>query len=981
MQQHMLKIWLLRVTAVFCACLCLFSAVMTGTYAWQSRQSTVNDIWGDADTMIPVLLKKMEITPEGERTENPIPDTVFYLYKEDGTQVGVQYVTDENGEISLQLPVGNYYFEETVPAYGYTYPLNEYGEVVTRFHFEVKEQKSEPYDPVELTVYNRRLSGDLVISKVSVNSNGTPLTEAQREELFTFTVTFSDGGTYAYSVNNGPEQTVSSGGTIQLHSNEIAVFQKMGAGVLYYVREVPVEGYIASGMGHQGNIKDGETALATFINTYQSDDETGTLVITKELRNSDGSPLTDEQKQQVFSFTATIGEAAEEFSLKAGERKAIANIPVGTHYLVMETPTEGYTAVTDTYTGTMDLPQTVTLPFTNVADTQESTEQGTLVVKKRVVGEHDDTDYFTFAVTFEGENAPEDPEPFLLKDGEEWKIENIPHGVSYIVIETNAAGYTPAWDAMQGTIVGGMTTEVEAVNTAPPEEPDTPDDPTPDTVTITVRKNLEGSLLPEDYERDFAMTLTLSQEDVAIATATDIHNITLKPAEASVPTEDLEEEQVYRTQVPYGTHYDLQEQDYFSDGFSQYITNGYGVATEDVEIVVSNTYVGVPRVVVEGEKHWIIPDGVEAVLPESITVQLMDGATVVAEQTVSPNADNKWTYRFVAPLYEADGITEVQYGIREVPVEGYHGEYEHKGVRNIDIINTYVEPITDNDPPVIIKEITGQNAPVTAFTFVFTGQDGAPMPEGAIGSKKEFTITGGGEVEIGSITFKEKGTYVYTVHEKYTGEANWTYDTALYTITYDVTEDETTHQLSAVRTITRNDTEAEKIKFVNSYHEKESSTVTISGVKTWEHRGNPVANRPDSIVIEIYADGKRVFQKSITAADNWCYSAELPKYGEDGHTIKYTVDEQSVRGYSKVIDGYDITNTYRGTTPTPGPVPDTPDTPDTPDKPDKPNDSADTGDNSRIPFWVAMTVVSMLGTIVACHLLRTRTQEGKRVKR
>lgn len=948
--QNRIKLWLLRVTAVFCACLSLFSAVMTGTYAWQSEQFVTNDLWGEADTMIPVVLTKLEMTVDGKRTENPIAGAVFYLYKEDGTQIGVRYVTDENGQISVQLTPGRYYFEEVVPPLGYTYPLDEYGEAATRFSFTVEEQ-AEPYEPVDLTVYNRRLSGDLVISKVAMNSDGTPLSDAQRDMQFTFTVTFSDGGTYPYSINNGEEQTVTSGGTLLLRSGEIAVFEDLPAGVLYNVVETPMERYVSTGTGHQGNIREGETALASFLNTCTGGN-TGTLVITKEVRGEGADP------EQEFPFSLTLGEVTEEFTLKNGGSKSFRDIPVGTNYIVRELAEEDsdYTALTDTYSGTMAAAEAIYLPFTNVYTPEAPAETGTLVVKKTVTGNTVEPEKrFTIAVTFQSEEPVEKPEDkvFILAAGESATIEGIPHGVTYIVMETDAAGYLPAWDAMKGTSVGGETAEIEVVNAVPGEEP--PENL--ETVKITVSKTLTGTLLSSDLERTFQMTLYVDGEELP-------YSVALKDGES------------YTFTVPYGASYELREDDYIAEGFAQHITNGSGIATENTDIVVTNTYVGVPRVEISGKKTWVIPEGMSVALPESITVQLMDGTTVVEEKEIFPDENKDWLYTFTAPKYRADGVTEIEYAIMETPVAQFHMGYDP--LNRYHLINTYITPIIDNDPPVIIKEVRGVDAPVAGFTFVFTGKHGTPMPEGSTGYQKEILLNGSGEAEIGAITFTNAGTYVYTIHEKHGGEKGWTYDTALYTITYEVTEDPDTHQLSAARTITRNDRGVEELRFVNSYTAEDWEMVVISGVKTWVHRNNPVAKRPISVIIEVYGDGKLAYMKSLTAEDGWRYSVELPKFADDGHTIVYTVDEQPVNGYRKSISGYDITNTYQATTLTPD-DPSIPDPPVDPDVPERPDSSAPTGDNSRTPFWFMMTLASMLGSITALCVLRGNRYEGKRV--
>ena len=283
----------------------------------------------------------------------------------------------------------------------------------------------------------------------------------------------------------------------------------------------------------------------------------------------------------------------------------------------------------------------------------------------------------------------------------------------------------------------------------------------------------------------------------------------------------------------------------------------------------------------------------------------------------------------------------------------------------------------------------GSNAPEAEFTFLFESRTaGAPMPEGAEGTKLKLQLLGGKEIEIGRLTFTEAGTYEYVVYEVNEGLENWSYDTSRYTITYVVTEDQDTRQLSMVRTIKKNNTEttSSQLVFTNTYALPSSNTVVISGQKKWVHRGNPVWNQPSSVIIEVYGDGRRVYQKQVTADENWRYSWTVDKYAADGHEILYTVDEQSVSGYSKKVEGYNVINTFTGTVPSVPPSvgpgwPDTPNTPDTPDKPEKEPGSADTGDDSRIPFWLTMTLANMLGCIATIRAIRSGRYVGKRLKK
>ncbi len=56
-------------------------------------------------------------------------------------------------------------------------------------------------------------------------------------------------------------------------------------------------------------------------------------------------------------------------------------------------------------------------------------------------------------------------------------------------------------------------------------------------------------------------------------------------------------------------------------------------------------------------------------------------------------------------------------------------------------------------------------------------------------------------------------------------------------------------------------------------------------------------------------------EKEVTASDNWTWTFEnLPKY-KDGKLINYTIQEETVPGYTPSYSGYNVTNSY-----TPGKV-------------------------------------------------------------
>ena len=87
-------------------------------------------------------------------------------------------------------------------------------------------------------------------------------------------------------------------------------------------------------------------------------------------------------------------------------------------------------------------------------------------------------------------------------------------------------------------------------------------------------------------------------------------------------------------------------------------------------------------------------------------------------------------------------------------------------------------------------------------------------------------------------------------------------------------------------------------------------TVDVSGDKTWSDSDNQDGKRPESITIRLYANGVEVAHKVVTAADNWHWDfSDLPKY-EDGKEIVYTITEDAIDGYTSMVSGSDVTNTY-----------------------------------------------------------------------
>lgn len=946
-----------RVVSLVLAAVFVLSGLVSGTLGWQSlNQQAKNET--QSKPVQAVELLKLQKLPDGTETQIPVPGAVFYLFTKDGVQIGGRYVTNEEGKIPVRLEPGDYYFEEFSPAPGFTFDKDADGNRLTRYPFTVTGVETEM---VVVTACNIPLQGALTIEKTVQNADGSELTEDQKQQEFTFTVVFSDGGTYTYRIDGGEPQQLASGGTLVLKHGQQAVFEQIPVGVTYTVTEQPVPGYTVSATGHTGTITETGSA-AYFVNTYAPVPvQTGSLTVSKEV--VDASPDGSADFNKEFTFTAIIDGKEVSFALKHGESKTFPDLPVGTQYTVTETDytADGYVANIKTYTGTITGAETLLLPFVNTYQPQGAL--GSLRITKEVVGENPDPDkLFTFEVEFsDGKGYPysiNGGEPVAttgpiitlqLKGGETATFEGVPEGVTYTVKETDPSGYWQDLSEAGGTIIGD--TAYVIFRNRVPDEPEQP-------ATLIVKKQLAGESPEADKDKEFHFTLTVDGVE---------QEFTLKPGESK------------EFEIPAGSQYEVREDDYFQDGYALTLENGTGTALpgQTVTVIATNTYIGEVQTEIKGEKTWEL-GGHAVTLPESITVQLKNGNIVVEEITVVPDEHGEWHYTFTAPKYDADG-NEITYTVEELPVVGFIPAYN-----GFDIVNTYIPPV-EIDPPIIEKVVEGENAPETEFAFLLRGENGAPMPEGSDGSTKTLTITGSGEVEIGTFSFASPGIYTYTVSELNTGAEGWTYDSTVYTLTFTVTlEDGALH---ASYTLTKAGEAADKARFVNRYAPVEPDTVEISGTKTWNHGDNP--NPPESIIVYVYGDGKLAAQRLVTGKDGWKYAFELPKFAEDGHEIIYTVGEAEVPGYTAKIHGYDIVNTYTGTAPKPEP-PDPGDKPTDPDKPDEPSnpsnpgggDGPQTGDSTVLWPWIAAMILSLLGILVTLTMEQRsrRRNTGKHFK-
>ena len=126
--------------------------------------------------------------------------------------------------------------------------------------------------------------------------------------------------------------------------------------------------------------------------------------------------------------------------------------------------------------------------------------------------------------------------------------------------------------------------------------------------------------------------------------------------------------------------------------------------------------------------------------------------------------------------------------------------------------------------------------------------------------------------------------------------------------THTISQDEINTQQEIVNTATVGNKEDTEIVVPEEQ-------VSVSGTKTWNDDNNKYELRPDSITINLLANGSIIQSKEVKATDNWQYTfANLPKYDDNKNTISYSITEDELTDYTTQINGYNVTNTIKPVT-------------------------------------------------------------------
>ena len=301
----------------------------------------------------------------------------------------------------------------------------------------------------------------------------------------------------------------------------------------------------------------------------------------------------------------------------------------------------------------------------------------------------------------------------------------------------------------------------------------------------------------------------------------------------------------------------------------------------------------------------------------SFVLKKEDGSVV---ETVTNAADGSVTF---APIsYDESQVRTHKYTISEVAGNEPGVTYD----TTVQEVEVKVEKVSATE----LKATASKEAKDLVFKNVYTPAGEASVTLGAkkvlegkaleagkysfVLKKEDGTVETATNAADGTVTFSpisydesQVGTHKYTISEVAGNEPGVTYDTTVQEVEVKV------EKVSATELKATASKEAKDIVFTNKYTPAKTK---VSVTKKWDDKDNQDGKRPSSITVKLLADGQETNQTLVlNVANNWAGSFTNLDTDKGGASIKYTVVEEPVTGYTSEVtgdatSGFIITNTY-----------------------------------------------------------------------
>jgi pilin isopeptide linkage protein/LPXTG-motif cell wall-anchored protein len=898
--------------------------------AWTDfTQSRTNEFRG---TVRNVELIKHEKNLKGDITLQPVAYAVFLLYKQipDGSWIRIPgiFTTDESGKITVErFSSGNYKFVETNPGYGYVFDKNELEVDITEYHFIISDDDKDT--TVMVNAYNRRKTSGLKIKKTVIGKASSPAA--------------SPAAKHDDDEKADEENDILSDENYNLEKEDV------------FFEENENTDEENEKQNHEINEdKDKLLEISDYVEALPDDDpekEFLFIVIFKDGDTEDGD----------YEYSIDGGEkkwltSGDTISLKHGQIAFFEDLPVGLYYEITEISDPDFTTKSIGNTGSIKLEEISMAEFINIHGKPVGKGKVDIIVKKIVEGEIPDSEMDRAFKFFIKKNDNE-PTPFLLKAGE-IKTFQFDYGDTYSITEDNPfnLGY------IQTSVVNGTGTacnpEITVIYT--------------NTYiglkwkTINGEKTWNLSGFSGDKLPDSIIIELLAKGTVVDTTI-------VKPDEEGkwfynfiAPKYDADDKEIEYTirEVPVPG--------FISTMTGTDIKNTWVGSVTSAPAEVQKTVKGNAPSTAE-KYHFTLKALYEAPLPSG-----------AVEETISIVGEGKANFGDITFL----NVGTYYYEISEKPGSATNCEYD----KTIYTMSVVVEE--DGGKLVIrstdyTKSDSTDTYSIAAFTNNYrsggTGKPDPPKPGEKVNLSIKKIWAGDqnpeqpqsvtvqlfkdGKAQGTPVTLNKDNNWRYTWIGLDKGPV-WTVDETVVPAGYkkSVTGNASSGFLITNTWLKPTDIPPEKIE-----------KVTVRGQKTWNHGNNPIGSRPKGIVIYI-KDGNRIAASAmITDTDHWQWCFILPKFRADGSAANYTVDEDPIPNYSKEINGYNLTNTYKpGSDSSTKPGTDEPGQNGDGSSNGKPpadgHNSPKTGDSSNLLIWLIILLIST-GALI---LILYATRRGRR---
>ncbi|SUO81043.1 Cna B-type domain-containing protein [Streptococcus equinus] len=305
----------------------------------------------------------------------------------------------------------------------------------------------------------------------------------------------------------------------------------------------------------------------------------------------------------------------------------------------------------------------------------------------------------------------------------------------------------------------------------------------------------------------------------------------------------------------------------------KYTVNEDAVKDYTTEIIgnnITNSYTP-GKTAVNVTKVWLDNNNQDGIRPSEIKVQLYANGKAIKDKVTTLSAANNWQANFTDLDIKADGKI-IDYTVKEVTVpKGYKDKVTADKSNNVTITNSYTPATT---------QVSG-----TKTWKDNNNQDGIRPDSITV----ELLANGESTGNTQTVSVDTNWEYIFKDVPKYANGQE-----VIYTV----------REVSIPEGYT---SEANGMDITNMHTPE---TTEVSGTKMWNDNENSVGLRPDSITVNLLANGIKVASQEVTAQSDWNYTfTDLPKYA-NGNEITYTVTEDTVANYTPTYNGYNITNDY-----------------------------------------------------------------------